>query len=226
MTTLENQYRGDSVLRKYSCLLFLTCMAILNCAGQPPTKMTHLIVSMSGTGFPADSFAAKPKTMWRATNQYCRINEEPDPDQGIHGNTIINEPDVWMVNLISKSAQHIVDEGPTFDCKLPIFVLDETMVKSKVAELEFGRELEFFKKNNAKKVDGPKLSFPANYYRLEMEGAVLSLVERSDVHAPIMVGFSRGDTFLKVKYSLWDDQVPFKAELFAKPADVKIIEAK
>src|ERR1700746_704201 len=78
-----------------------------------PTKMTNMIVQMSGTDIPADSFTAKPKVIWRASNQYCRIDEQPDTTNGIHGRTIINEPDAWLVNLADSTARHIVDKGPT-----------------------------------------------------------------------------------------------------------------
>jgi hypothetical protein len=38
---------------------------------------------------------------------------------------IINEPEIWMVNLLSKTAQHYVDSGPTFSCRMPMFQGDE-----------------------------------------------------------------------------------------------------
>jgi hypothetical protein len=128
-------------------------------SAEMPTKMTHLIVQMSGTDIPVGSFAAKPKVYWRALNQYCRVDEERDPENGIHGTLVMNEPDVWMVNLADNTAKHLVDQGPTFNCKLPIFAFDPEMAKSKIGELEFGRELEFFRANGAKPVDGPKLEF-------------------------------------------------------------------
>ncbi len=77
-----------------------------------PTEMTNMIVQMSGTDIPTDSFAAKPKVIWRASNQYCRIDEEPDT-ANIHGRMIINEPDAWLINLADSTARHIVDKGPT-----------------------------------------------------------------------------------------------------------------
>lgn len=191
-----------------------------------PAKMTHLIVQMSGTDIPADSFAAKPKIYWRASNQYCRVDEEPDPEHGIHGRTIINEPDAWLINLADSTAKHILDLGPTFNCKLPIFAVDPETMRSKVGELEFGRELEFFQANGAKLVEGPKLEFQANYYELTIGDSILKLVERADIHAPILIGLIRSDKVLKVRYLLWDDHVPFKADLFAKPTGVKIEETK
>jgi len=149
--------------QRLSALLALALLGVGLQNSDVPAKMTHLIAQMSGTGIPADSFAAKPKIYWRASNRYCRIDEELDPQNSIHGRLIVNEPDAWLVNLADNSAKHIVDKGPTFNCKLPIFASDPEMVKSKIGELEFGRELDFFKANKAVSIDGPKLEFPTNY---------------------------------------------------------------
>jgi hypothetical protein len=189
-----------------------------------PTNMTHLIAQMSGTDIPPDSFAAKPKVFWRASNQYCRIDEEPDPANGIHGRMIINEPDAWLVNLADNTAKHMVDQGPTFNCQLPIFANDPETLKTLIGKLEFGRELEFFQANGAELVAGPKLEFKADYYELKIGDSVLKLVERSDVHVPIMIGLVQGDKVTVVRYSLWDDHVPFNADLFAKPTGVTMEE--
>lgn len=181
---------------------------------------------MSATDIRTDSFAAKPKVYWRASNRYCRVDEEPDTEKGIHGRTVINEPDAWLVNLADNTAKHLVDQGPTFNCRLPIFASEPETMKSKVGELEFGRELSFFRDNGAKQIEGPKLEFPANYYELLIGDSVLKLVERADVHVPIMIGLIRGDKALWVRYMLWDDQVPFKSDLFVKPTGVKVEETK
>ena len=192
---------------------------------EAPSKMTHAVVQMSGTDISADSFSAKPKIFWRASNQYCRVDEEPDPEKGIHGRLIVNEPDAWLINLADNTAKHVLDRGPTFNCKLPIFAMDEEMAKSKIGELEIGRELDFFHANGAKLIEGPKLQFEANYYELRIADSVLRLVERVDIHAPILVGLARGDKAYKARYLLWDE-VPFQSDLFAKPTGVKIEEAK
>jgi hypothetical protein len=110
---------------------------------------------------------------------------------------------------------------------MPIFAFDSAMAKGKVGELEFGHELEFFQKNGAKQVDGPQLNeFKTNYYELTVDGMVLKLVERVDIHAPILVGLVQGQRITQVRYLLWEDQVPFKLDLFAKPTVVKMEEAK
>jgi hypothetical protein len=40
-----------------------------------------------------------------------QIEELPNPEHGIHGLVIINEPDTWLVNLMTKAAKHQVDHG-------------------------------------------------------------------------------------------------------------------
>lgn len=197
------------------------------CANDPPSTMIHVIVQLSGTDIPEGSFAGKPKTMWRATNSFCRSDEEPDPAQGLHLRTIMNEPDSWLVDLANNRAKHMVDPGPTFNCRMPIFAFSMEMFKSKVGGLEYGHELEFFQKNGARQVDGPELqSFKANYYELALDGMVLQLVERADIHVPILIALLQGEKITKVRYLLWENQVPFKADLFAKPTGVSIEEVK
>jgi len=196
------------------------------CVDEVPSKMIHIIAQMSGSDIPVGAFAEKPKAMWRATNSYCRIDEEPDPEQVRHLRTIMNEPDAWLVDLANDRAKHMVDLGPTFNCRMPIFAFDLAMAKGKIGELEFGREVEFFRKNGAKEINGPQLGFKATFYELALDGMVLRLVERVDIHAPILIALAQGQKITQVRYLLWEDQVPFKVDLFAKPTGVKIEEVK
>jgi hypothetical protein len=200
-------------------------LSLASVCAETPSKMTHAVVQMSGTGISADSFAAKPKTFWRATNQYCRVDEQPDPKKGIDGRLVINEPDAWLINLANNTAKHLLDPGPTFNCKLPIFAMNPEMAKSTVGELEVGRELDFFLAKGAKLVEGPKLSFETKCYELEIGDWTLHLVERVDIKAPILIALSRSDKSYQARYLLWEE-APFKADLFSKPSGVKIEDVK
>lgn len=82
--------------------------------------MTKVVVRLESSDVPKGSFAAQPKTMYRAGTRYCRIEELPDTEHGIHGLVVINEPDAWMINLLTKTAQYEADPGPTFICRLPV----------------------------------------------------------------------------------------------------------
>jgi len=93
---------------RLAVVLTLALVRVSVCADSAPTKRTHVIAQMSGPNISADSFAAKPKIYWRASNQYCRIDEEPDTEKGIHGRIIMNEPDAWLVNLADNTAKHLL----------------------------------------------------------------------------------------------------------------------
>ena len=85
--------------------------------------------------------------------------------------------------MADNTAKHVLDTGPTFNCRLPIFALDPGTAKSKIGELEIGRELDYFRANGAKLIEGPKLSFETKAYELEIADSVLKLVERVAIHA-------------------------------------------
>ncbi|MBZ5602666.1 MAG: hypothetical protein LAO79_10205 [Acidobacteriia bacterium] len=132
----------------------LTSLPFLICAiswgDDLPAKMTKLMVKLESQEIPRDSFAAQPKRMYRAGSRYCRTEENPDLQNGIHGLMIINEPDVWLINRLDMTAKHMVDPGPTYNCRMPMFVNAEDIrgpedLKKILMQLEFGRELEFFK---------------------------------------------------------------------------------
>ncbi|HUK49011.1 MAG TPA: hypothetical protein VLW06_15520 [Terriglobales bacterium] len=205
--------------------LLLPVIAGIALGADAPSKMIHVILQMSGSDIPADSFFSKPKVFWHASNRYCRVDEEPDPDNGIHGRLLMNEPDAWLINLADNTAKHLIDKGPTFNCKLPIFSLNEEMAKGKIGDLEVGHEIEYFQTNGAKQIDGPKVHFEAKYYELKVGDSSLRLVERVDIHAPIMIGLATGGELYTARYLLWEE-VPFDENLFAKPTGLKIEEVK
>ena len=67
------------------------------------------------------SFEAQSKVTWRAGNRYARVAEAPDPQAHVYGLLIINEPDVWLINLYDKSVKHIVDTGRSSIVHIPVF---------------------------------------------------------------------------------------------------------
>ncbi len=199
-------------------------------AQQPPKSMTKLVVQLQSQDAPAGSFAAKPKVMYRAGNRYCRTEEQPDPDHGIHGLVIVNEPDAWMINLATNTGQHMVDPGPTFNCRMPIFAEEAADFpdeeRKQIAGLEFGLELEFFKGKGATPQPGPVLQTKqTTLYNLQHGDTTLALFTYGTPERPLAVVWSRGEKHDIFWYSGYG-QLTFDPALFAKPAHVKIEEAK
>jgi len=80
-------------------------LSVSSFAQEAPKTMTRLEVALEGPHVAAGSFAAKPKTMFCAGSRYCRVEEQADTENRIHGLMIIHEPDFWMVNLWDKTAR-------------------------------------------------------------------------------------------------------------------------
>jgi hypothetical protein len=214
-------------LRRASLIVCLLTASVA--AQQLPKTMIKMVVQLQSPDVPAGSFAAKPKTMYRAGTQFCRIEEQPDPEHGIHGLTITNEPDAWMVNLETKSARHMVDPGPTFNCRMPIFAAWPSQVPDEEAKqiyaLEFGYELDFFKsKGAAPHPGGIQQGQQTIAYKLQFGDSTLALFTYGTPERPLAAAWIRGDKNEIFWYSGYG-QVDFDPKLFAKPEHVKIEEA-
>ena len=160
-----------------------------------------------------------------------RVEENPDLEHGIHGLVITNEPDAWMVNRLDKTARHIVDPGPTYNCQLPMFVNGEEIksaedLNRQPMQLEFGRELEYFRPRSAAPNPGPALQGkPTMVYTVQAGRSQLFLLTSGDPEVPVAVVRKNGKTHETFWYGEYA-QVPFDATLFVKPEGVKIGEMK
>jgi hypothetical protein len=206
-------------------LLFATTLT----ADDTPKTMTRIEVHLEGPQIVAGSFSAKPKVMYRAGTRYCRIEEAEDGENKIHGLLIVNEPDAWMVNLYDKSARHIVDPGPTFNCKLPIFVNVDPKDEAAILypDLQFGSELKFFKKMGSTGGPGPEEDGKkTTQYVIEIGSTrFVMLTISTPSERPLAVGRAvgdKGEVFIYTSY----EEIPFDPKVFARPDDIKISEPK
>ncbi|MGB6973756.1 MAG: hypothetical protein WBD67_03640 [Terracidiphilus sp.] len=195
------------------------------------TKIEVLIQSPDvSLDTPSAGVAAKSKILYRAGDLYCRMEEQADPEHGIHGLMIIHEPDAWMVNLATKTALHLVDAGSTERCRMPIFAdrlrdmpADE---QKQIGDLEFGREVEFFTSRGAKPRPGPILRGEKTaMYELRFGASGLALFTYGDPDLPLAVVWRRGQTHEIVWYTSYTTP-PFDPSLFAEPGGVIITEVK
>jgi hypothetical protein len=193
--------------------------------------MTMLMVKLESPEIPKDSFAAQAKRMYRAGSRYCRIEENPDLEHGIHGLLILNEPDSWMINRLTKMGRHMVDPGPTFNCRMPIFADAEEIksagdLKKPLIKLEFGRELEYFRSGSGAPTAGPVLQGKATMvYTVQVGNWQLFLFTGGDPEAPVAV-IRKNDKTREIFWYGEYAQLPFDGKLFAKPEGVKIEEAQ
>src|SRR5207249_2734116 len=102
-------------------ILLLTIAIVFPCrADCVPEKMVKVVLRDVTPGIDRASFAAKPRTLYRWGSKYGRTEEALDSRLKIHGLIVVNEPDLFMVNLATRTGQHIVDTGGPYHFHAPI----------------------------------------------------------------------------------------------------------
>jgi hypothetical protein len=216
------------VMRILVCICWLSTTVF---GQQSPPTMTKIVARLDAPKVTEGSFAAMPKAMYRAGTRYCRIEESSDNEHGIHGLIIFNEPDEWLINLLTKTGKHLTDPGPTFNCRLPIFVNVEDIksaadVNKPLMGLEFGRERAFFVERGATPTQGPTLQGkPTRVYTVRIADSQLFLFTNGDSERPVAVARQRGNTQETYWFGEYEE-IPFDAKLFARPEGVNIEEVR
>jgi hypothetical protein len=213
--------------------LVLTIAAGVCCLGSSPTEptVTKIVTRPVGQDVRGDSFAAKPKTLYRAGNKYARTEEELDAENNIHALIIVSEPDTWMINLADKTGRHIVDPGPTFNFHAPIVWMPKSQVAPETApafkELEFGNELQFFRRNGAQDIGTRQIDKDnCKTLVLERNGLKLTLLVEPGAQRPVQLDIEQsGRATESIRYVEYEVGLPFEHFLFEPPKGVKISEA-
>ncbi len=91
-------------------------LALLLVQNQPPAFMTKMVVCLIGPGIKSGSFAALPRTMYRAGEHYARIEDPPHARQRVRKLIIIAEPDAYSVDR-SVQSQPLAGRSRVLRCK-------------------------------------------------------------------------------------------------------------
>src|SRR6266478_5537232 len=181
-----------------ACFGFVVSLAVLGLGLNPlargqesPTTMMRISTRLVEPRPALNSFAAQARVIWRAGTKYGRVAEPLDIQNHVHGLMIINEPDAWLINLYNKSGKHMVDPGPSLNVHIPIFAGGS--VSTKLTDLEFGRELEFFSKKGAPPSEGEAINGKATErYDVTIENSKLVLWMGVKSKKPIRVSLVDG----------------------------------
>jgi hypothetical protein len=194
-------------------------------------SMTKIVSRIISNSVPEGSFASKPKTLYRAANKYSRTEEELDAENNIHALVIVNEPDMWMINLADKTARHIVDPGPTFNFHAAIVWIPSRNGQPEenrdFKDLEYGNEVEFFHRHNAnvarRAMAGGNTSKALSIKRGARE--FLLLLSPGDKPYQLDV-LKNGKIEYSIRYLSYETNLPFEKSLFEPPKGLKVTEAK
>lgn len=215
---------GIPARRCFVVLGLLGALAVLSVGKEHPKTMVKVTIRLIEPKPERDSFAAQPRTVWRAGSKYARIAEATDSPHHIHGLMIIDEPQVWMINLYDRSGKHIIDPGPSLDVKIPIFQFPNEE-KSELQNLEFGREIECMTAHNTKSTGTLPLGKKTNQYKVALNGGDLTLWVDAKTEKPVRISYSKSGETQAFEY-LDYEYLPFDPSLFQPPAGIVLVDAK
>jgi hypothetical protein len=189
-----------------------------------PAQLVHITIANVSPGIDPASFAAQPKNYYRTGSDKVRIEEAVDAANAIHGVIVVAEPNIWMANLFDGTGKHIVDPGPTFLAKAPVF---GTRLQGKLIGLEFGCEADFISANAPKPVRVEQVGGVGfDVYRVEEGPDAVEILERSGTNVPAFARyFHLGNLAAVLRYDLYVTNLPQDPSLFLPPPNVRFTEA-
>jgi hypothetical protein len=177
-------------------------------------------------GVSAQTFAAQPRGLYRIGSDKLRIEEALDSANGIHGLIVVAEPNIWMANLYDNTGKHIVDPGPTFFAKAPVFGIPE--LSPKLFDLEFGCEAEFLTANTALAVRSEQIGNTGyTVYRVDDNPDAVEILEKAGSNTPAFARYyHQGKLALVLRYDLYSTGLAHDPNRFVPPSGVRYSEAK
>ena len=182
-------------------------------------KMLYVEYRLAGKQIAADSFDAQAKKVWRIGLKYLRFEDAPNPQSKVHGLIIVAEPDIWIIDRNINQAQHTVDPGPNYKIHFPLFASEKS---EKLRGLEFGRELEYFRENDAKELPAQNVDgFTCKVLRLDIADREVTLFLKTN-DTPLQIAVKSSENEYTMRFLRYEpDRKPDKL-LFQLPPGVQL----
>ena len=210
-------------MRRLMSALLLVAIAADAAAECAPEKLVKVVYRDATPGIDKTSFAAKPQTLWRLGKDFGRVEEMPDPENGIHQLIVVNVRDAWMVNLLDKSGKHIVDHAETSGFVAPLVSGEE--LPAAVAEIEFGCEFQYMRARGAKPESVEMAGRKFRQFRVAEGHFVVKLIALPDQDVPFGFALLKdGATQVYFQYMEYGTSLDADPRLFARPEGITYSE--
>jgi hypothetical protein len=186
-------------------------------------SLIRIVVRYVATELPEDE-SAKPKTIYLAGALHARIEQNAGTKDSSPNVIIVNQPDIWIVDLGKKIGTHSINPGPDFTIHNPILGAD---CPEEFFDFEFGREIEFLERVGAKTLEHKQIRERRCETR-EFEAGNYLVVVYVDAVKKLPVelkAFQDGRMKFKVEYVSYDLNLAFDPALFAPPKNIELSEA-
>lgn len=188
-----------------------------------PSGLVRVAYRNISPGLAAADPAAQRQTLWRHGSRFLRTESDPDPQRGQRV-VIVNEPDVWVMNLATGTGEHWIDSDPQQEVHAPIIATPDT--PPTIRALEYGCEAEFITTH---------APTPRNTVRFGQIDAALHVVEEGGHsvailmdprrRAPLLLSYLRqGRPVLVIRYDEHRTNLPMRLDIFVPPRNVKLTE--
>ena len=209
-------------------------MLVAPAEGQPaeaqgcvPMGLFRAVVRNVTPGLQAADRQAQPRTYYRQGAKLMRSEEQPDPASGAQNIVIIAEPDIWVMNVAARQAQHGVDPGPDLSVHMPILAPSLDTPES-FRTLEFGCETVFvatYAPRQQRVVQWGGTT--AALHAVTVGDQSLAILMDQRRNQPLMISYlRRGQPVLVLRYDDYRLGLPERPQLFAPPKGYKITESK
>jgi hypothetical protein len=190
-----------------------------------PDKMLKVVTVADTPHLDPASFAAKPRTLYRQGERYGRVEEPLNPRTGTQLVFVVNEPDVWVADLVSKRGEHALDPGPSYVFRAQIFgeaASNNTVIRG----IEFGCEARAMRAAGAKEtmVDHETFGRVTQLEHTEASEKIVVLLDGKSKPKRLELYYEDKLAFA-MNYAEYNDTLPFNPTLFQKPAGIEYQDA-
>lgn len=205
---------------RYLCLCLALCWGFVALPSGAAEPLVYIEFKLESDQIEPGSFLASTRKLWRVGYRYLRIQEEPNPDSGIHGLLIANAPNSYMINLYTMEGNHIVDPGPSIDVHVPVFSGERD---ERLKALEMGHEFEFFSGEGVKIQRGQELAgVQFDRYTVSFDDYEISMFAFAGTRTPFLLALKHPDRVYAVQYVTYEVRSDVDPRLFDPPKNVTL----
>jgi hypothetical protein len=201
--------------------IWLLLLSAVFASSQP--LITKIVFRYVASDLPENTAGARPKTYYLAGNHYARIEQESDAALHSPNLIIVNEPDIWLIDLATKTGNHSINPGPDFSVHNPILGPDSP---EELFDFEFGHELEFLNRVHAKNLDSKQIrGMQCTTREFEVGAYLVTMYLDAKKNSPVEVkAFKNGNILFTIDYLNYESGLPFDASLFDPPKGISFTE--
>lgn len=191
-----------------------------------PVGLFRAVVRNISPGLAAADRRAQPRTIYRLGATNLRSEEQPDPARGDQAVVVIAEPDIWVLNLSTRTGRHGVDPGPDLSVHAPILAPTPDM-PGPFRTLEYGCEGEFVTRFAPAEQRLVKWgTIVAAIHTVTVGDHSLALLMDKQRNYPLLVSYLRqGKPVLVLRYDAYRTGLPEQPNLFVAPKGFNIVES-